>query len=165
MVNHANRGMYLERLIEMSAKQYAARGIAQVQKVPTPMKMPSKYNAIPHAYYSEKSTVDFIGGYQGKYLAFDAKETKEKRFSRKKLSDHQLKFLKQTQEVGGEAFLIIHFSAYKRIFKIMIDDYLRFYEENDRQSIPYDWFETNTTILQSKNGMAIDFLEHFTKTR
>lgn len=165
MRHHANRGMKLEKFIDLSCKQYAAKGLAQINKIPTPMKMKAKYNSGPAAYYAEKSTVDFIGIYNGLYQAFDTKETKVPRLELKKVPQHQVSFLREAARLGGQAYLIVYFSHVEEMYKIRIEKFERYFKENDRKSIPLEWFRENTTRIKSAHGIAFDFLEHFTVTK
>ncbi len=75
------RGSAFEDLINMTNRQYMQRGLAVIQKVPTPITPVEVNNAshtITSAYFEKKSTVDFIGAAQGIALCFDAKETQAK---------------------------------------------------------------------------------------
>ena len=57
-----NRGMLLEQEVELTNKQYAIKGIAQVQKVATPIKVIKKMpGGKLMACWDRKRTVDFIG--------------------------------------------------------------------------------------------------------
>ncbi len=110
--SYANRGQGLEELINWSNRQYAAKRIAVIQKVPTPVKVVRQGTKIVSAFFSEPSTVDYVGIYQSKAIAFDAKETGvSTRFDLALVSDHQYEFLKRWQEIGGTAFILVHFTA------------------------------------------------------
>ena len=70
------RGSALEDLINYTNEVLRQRGLALVQKIPTPI-TPMKYNkeekVITLAYFDNKSTVDYIGAVQGIPICFDAK--------------------------------------------------------------------------------------------
>ena len=68
---HANQGKAFEALIELSNAFYARQKIAYVQKVHV-----KKIESGGSLIYPEKSTVDYIGCWRGKFIAFDAKSTK-----------------------------------------------------------------------------------------
>lgn len=156
MVNHANKGKMLERFIEASNKQYELKELALIQKIPTPM---SKNSRNGQYFYSKKSTVDFVGVSRGQYIAFDAKETKADRFPFSRLESHQLDYLNQARKHGGQAFVIIMFTEHNKMYRLDIDEYNDLQNTLDRKSIPLSWFEAFKKPIQSKNGVAFDYLE------
>lgn len=156
MVNYANKGKMLERFIEASNKQYELKGLALIQKIPTPMAKNSKKGQY---FYSAKSTVDFVGVSHGQYIAFDAKETKVDRFPFSRLESHQKDYLNNTRRHGGYAFIIIMFTEHNKMYRLDIDEYNDLEKTLDRKSIPLSWFEAFKKPITSKNGVAFDYLE------
>lgn len=83
-IDFSNRGMTLEDEINKSNQYYLREGIAVIHKKPTPIQIVSvdypKRSAarIKEAYFRRASTTDYNGVYHGKYIDFDAKETKNK---------------------------------------------------------------------------------------
>ena len=81
----ANRGMRFEEAINQSNEYYLTHDKAVVHKKPTPLQIvkvdyPKRSAAvIKEAYFRQPSTTDYNGVYQGYYLDFEAKETKNKR--------------------------------------------------------------------------------------
>ena len=78
------RGSTLEELINRTNEQYREKGLALIQKIPTPItpvKMDKTSRHITLAYFEQKSTVDYIGAVQGIPVCFDAKECCVKNFS------------------------------------------------------------------------------------
>ena len=62
------RGSALEELINRSNEQYREKGLALIQKVPTPItpiRIDKESRHITLAYFEQKSTVDYIGVVQG----------------------------------------------------------------------------------------------------
>lgn len=105
-VSHANRGAALEQLVEQANAAYLARGTATVQKVPTPTKaLRDGHGGVK--VVRERSTVDFLGTWGGRPVAFDAKMCREGSFPLKNLHDHQVGFLQDWERAGGYAFLLI----------------------------------------------------------
>lgn len=80
----SNRGMRFEEAINQSNDYYLNHGIAVIHKKPTPVQIvkvdyPKRSAAvIKEAYFKDASTTDYNGVYQGHYLDFEAKETKNK---------------------------------------------------------------------------------------
>ena len=71
------RGSLLEDLVNRTNEKYRERGLALIQKVPTPitpMQIDQESRHITLAYFNQKSTVDYIGVVQGIPVCFDAKE-------------------------------------------------------------------------------------------
>ena len=71
------RGSTLEELINLTNSKYEERGLALIQKIPTPIKpinIEPETRHITLAYFDQKSTVDYIGVVQGIPVCFDAKE-------------------------------------------------------------------------------------------
>ena len=82
----AFRGMSLEEDINLSNTYYLSVDQAVIYKKPTPIQIvkvdyPSRNKArIVEAYYQAPSTTDYNGIYKGRYIDFEAKETKSLRF-------------------------------------------------------------------------------------
>ena len=80
--NTAHRGMNLEEDINLTNEYYLSHDIAVIHKKPTPIQIvkvsyPERSSAkIVEAYFRTPSTTDYNGIYKGKYIDFEAKETK-----------------------------------------------------------------------------------------
>ena len=71
------RGSTLEDLVNRTNEQYREKGLALIQKIPTPItpvRMDKENRHITLAYFEQRSTVDYIGAVQGIPVCFDAKE-------------------------------------------------------------------------------------------
>jgi len=83
-INYKNRGMTLESELNLSNEYYREINKAFIYKKPTPIKItkvdyPSRDKAvIKEAFFTVPSTTDYNGIYHGKYIDFEAKETKSK---------------------------------------------------------------------------------------
>lgn len=160
---YANRGQAFEHLIELTNKQYATKGRATIQKVPTPWKVfydkkTKRSRAIPEG----KSTVDFIGAANGRPIAFDAKSTQEHtRFPLSNIEDHQMKFLKGWKNNGGVSFILVEFAKKQETYMLPFDMLETWWNEarkGGRKSIPYDYFLMHCDLVKSKNGILLDYL-------
>lgn len=94
-------GMSLEKDIEHSNTFYLKSDIAVIHKKPTPVQIvnvnyPKRSKAvINEAYFRTPSTTDYNGVYQGYYIDFEAKETKNKTsFPLNNIHDHQVEHMK-----------------------------------------------------------------------
>ena len=104
---------------------------------------------ITEAYYKTPSTTDYNGVYRGKYIDFEAKETKNKTsFPLFMIHPHQIKHLKKVVFHGGIGFFIIRFNYHNETYlvdsKMLIDKI----ENIDKSSIPYTWFQNHGTLIQ-----------------
>ena len=100
--SYSSRGMRLENDINDSNKYYRELDKALIYKKPTPVQVvhvdyPKRQRAkITEAYYKTPSTTDYNGVYRGKYIDFEAKETKNKTsFPLFMIHPHQIKHLKK----------------------------------------------------------------------
>ena len=69
------RGSTLEELLNRTNEVYLEKGLALIQKIPTPitpLKIDKEHRHITLAYFEQKSTVDYIGAVQGVPVCFDA---------------------------------------------------------------------------------------------
>ena len=115
--SRANRGRAFEELVIQTNEQYRARGLAVVQKVWTPTRVIRQGSQIVKAFHAEKSTVDFVGTYQGQALAFDVKSTRLKtRWPLRGLEAHQLEFLIDWQDRGGISFILVEFALSDQVY-------------------------------------------------
>lgn len=110
-ISHANRGLSLERLIELSNQQYRRQGLAVVHKVPTHwVPLRGAEGKITGAKVAEKAAVDFLGcvAPSGRLIAFDAKQNRdERRFPLDERWSHEVAFLQDVSRTGGITFLLI----------------------------------------------------------
>lgn len=153
-----NRGKYLETLIERSNIQYDLKGIATINKIPTPMTHRSRDGKIFDARYTKKSTVDFIGIHNGKFIAFDTKQTSLTNLPFKNIEQHQIEYLTKTHEKGGICFILILFTKFNELYRLDIQELKELKESLNRASIPYTWFKENKRPITSNNGIIYNYL-------
>lgn len=167
--NYANLGMTLESDIDLTNQYYLTHQIAVIHKKPTPIQVvdvsyPARNKAkIVEAYYRTPSTTDFNGIYKGKYIDFDAKETKSKTsFPFANIHAHQVEHLAEVDAHGGIAFLIIGWSHYKKYFLLSIKDLLPLWEDSlkgGRKSIPYKFFLDHCYEIPFGYQPRLDYLK------
>lgn len=121
--NYSNRGMTLEEDLNETNKYYLDRGIAVIHKKPTPVQIvqvdyPKRSAAvIKEAYFKQASTTDYNGVYRGKYLDFEAKETRNSTsFPLKNFHEHQIEHMKMVEQQNGISFVILRFATLEEIF-------------------------------------------------
>ena len=163
-VNYSNRGMTLEEDINISNDFYREVNRAIIYKKPTPITISKvEYNSnkervIKEAYFKIPSTTDYNGIYRGKYIDFEAKETKLKYFPLINIHAHQIEHLKRVHNHGGIAFLIVRFTNLNETFYLDIKD-LIFYLDNFKKSyVSHSFFETNGYRITEKYNPRVDYL-------
>ncbi len=158
------RGSAFEELINMTNAQYMHRGLAVIQKVPTPVTPVEVNNAsrtITSAYFEKKSTVDYIGVAQGIALCFDAKETQVKNLPLKNIHGHQMEFMEAFTRQEGVSFLLVNFRETGEVFFLPFDEIKIHYDRaqsGGRKSIPYGAFDKRY-IVPNKGGFPVHYLE------
>lgn len=93
---------------------YREKGLALVQKIPTPITPVEIDKATRHitlAYFEKDSTVDYIGVVQGIPICFDAKECHTDTFPMQNIHEHQVRFMEEFEKQGGVSFLLISFTT------------------------------------------------------
>lgn len=144
-VSYGNRGMSLEEDINSSNEYYLAKGIAVIHKKPTPLQIvkvdyPKRSAAvIKEAYFQQASTTDYNGVFDGKYIDFEAKETKNKTsFPLKNFHKHQIEHMRQIINQHGICFSLLRFSAIDEVYLLDAKHLCSFWNDqgNSRKSIP-----------------------------
>ena len=165
-MNHKNRGMTLENDINSSNEYYREIDKAYIYKKPTPIKItkvdyPSRDKAlIKEAFFTVPSTTDYNGLYKGKYIDFEAKETRSKTsFALSNIHAHQIKHLKNISRHQGIAFLIVRFTTLNKTYLLKAEDFINFTDNNDRKSIPIEYFEEKGYLLKDGYIPRIDYLK------
>lgn len=113
------RGSMLEEMINRTNEKYRERGLALIQKVPTPItpvRIDKDTRHITLAYFDQKSTVDYIGAVQGIPVCFDAKECAVDTFTLANIHSHQVAFMEDFEKQGGISFLIIYYTHKELIY-------------------------------------------------
>ena len=163
LLSAANRGMSLEEDINLSNEYYRDNGIALIHKRPTPINIVkvdySKGARITDAYFEKQSTTDYNGVYKGKYIDFEAKNTKSKTsFPISNISKHQIEHLKNVIRHGGIAFFIIEFESLNEIQLLDASCVIDFYENGDRKSIPYETFKNEGSLIHIGYRPRVDYI-------
>ncbi len=163
-IGYANRGMFLEHIINDANTYYLSKDIAVIYKKPTPIKVlnvayrSSKTTLIDKAVFSETSTLDYNGVYKGKYIEFDAKECKNSTsFPLSNIKPHQIEHIKNIMRHNGIVFLIIFMN--NKFYLLKGDSLISFIDNNDRKSIPYDYIEEKGYIIKEGYMPRIDYIK------
>ena len=132
------RGSVLEECINFTNDYYRQKGIAVIQKIPTPItpvEMNKENSTITLAYFDKQGTVDASGAAQGVPICFSRQ--------------------------GGVSFLLVNFTGEGEFFLLPLE-VLKFYWDKaaggGRKSIPYDAFE-DIYRIELKNGAFLNYLD------
>ena len=157
------RGSAFEELIDLTNRLYIQKGVAVIQKVPTPItpvEVDNKARIISSAYFEKKSTVDFIGVTGGVAICFDAKETRLMNLPLRNIHSHQIEFMEKFERQGGVSFLLVSFSSKDEVFLLPVSKLSKFHnaqKKGGRKSIPYSEFDRNL-LVKNENGFPLNYL-------
>ncbi len=165
-ITFGNRGMALENDLNLTNEYYREIDKAIIYKKPTPIKItkvnyPSRDKAvIKEAFFTVPSTTDYNGIYKGKYIDFEAKETKNKTsFSLSNIHVHQINHLKNIYKHNGISFIIVRFSSLNETYLLMAQDLINFINETSRKSIPLSFFKEKAYLIKEGYIPRIDYLK------
>lgn len=168
--NYAKRGMNLEDDINKSNEYYREKKIAFIYKKPTPIRLvkvdyPTKKGnitavKIKEAYFEAPSTTDYNGIYLGKYIDFEAKETKSTTsFPLDNIHPHQITHLKNITDCGGIGFIIVRFTVRRETYLLEVKDFFDYIENNERKSISLTYFQEKGHKIKEGLNPKLDYLK------
>lgn len=158
------RGSGLEELINRTNESYREKGLALIQKVPTPItpiKIDKENRHITLAYFDQKSTVDYIGAVQGIPVCFDAKECHTDTFPLANIHEHQVQFMEDFEKQEGLSFLIIHYTARDLLYYLNFEQIKKFWDrakEGGRKSFRLEELDQDY-ILYPSHGFFVPYLD------
>ena len=167
-LSSANRGMDLEKEINLSNEYYKSHDICLITKRPTPINIVkvdySKGAKITHAYFEEQSTTDYNGVYKSRYIDFEAKNTKNKTsFPLNNITKHQIEHLKRVIYHGGIAFFIINFESLNKVYLLDAKYVIDFYENGERKSIPFSCFIDHGIEIEQGYNPRLKYIDAIEK--
>lgn len=159
------KGSKLEMLIDMTNNQYRNSDLADIRKIPPPLKVGNVSGKKVDAYLDKATWVDYNGIYKGKSLLFDAKESTIERFPLANLANHQYQTLKSWHRHGAVSFLIVSFWLKNKnepeIYYLKFEQLASFWEQKDfggSKSIPIAYFRENCERIIGRNGFTAHYL-------
>ena len=162
---YANRGMTLESDLSVANEYYLQNNIAVIHKKTTPIQvlhiknLESGSTKIDDAYFLTPSTTDYNGIYKGKYIDFEAKETKNTtRFPLANIHAHQYLHLKRIIEHGGIGFFIISFTKLNEVYLIDASKVIEYFDKNE-SSIPYNDIKAKGHLIKYGYPLPINYLK------
>ena len=165
--NFANRGMSFEKMINSTNDYYLTHGVAVIHKKPTPIQIvrvdyPQRSRAkIVEAYFRQASTTDYSGVYEGFYIDFEAKETRQKTaLPMKNFHAHQIQHMEQVLKQKGICFVLLHFSSYQETYLLPAIDLIHFYQQdNGKKSMPLDYIREHGFVIEQQAYPQIPYLD------
>lgn len=158
------RGSALEELLNLTNEKYREHKLALIQKVPTPItpvQLDKETRHITLAYFEQKSTVDYIGVVQGVPVCFDAKECAYDTFALQNVHEHQVKFMREFEEQGGVAFLLLYFSKKDKYYYLRFEKLWEFWKrmlDGGRKSFRFEELEEDYEIKRGAGGVFVPYL-------
>lgn len=158
----------MEELVNRTNEQYAKKGLALIQKIPTPItpvRIDKEHRHITLAYFEQKSTVDYIGAVQGIPVCFDAKECAVDTFPLANVHPHQVRFMEDFEKQGGVSFLLIFFNHLDRLYYLRLEKLLAFWarrEQGGRKSFRIEELEPEF-YLKNHGAILAPYLDGLQK--
>jgi len=159
------RGSTLEDLINLTIEKYREKGLAVIQKIPTPItpiEIDKKSRHITLAYFDQKSTVDYVGAVQGLPVCFDAKECREDTFPLQNIHEHQVSFMEDFERQEGIAFLLIAFTERHAYYYMPFREMKGYWDRmtgGGRKSFRFDELDFRHFLDTDNNKMTLPILE------
>ncbi|GEN83579.1 Holliday junction resolvase RecU [Sporosarcina luteola] len=167
-LSFSNRGKTLEDELNETNDYYLANDLAVIHKKPVPIqivhvKYPARSAAvITEAYFRSPSTTDYNGVWNGKYIDFEAKETKNRTsFPLQNIHEHQVDHMKKVTEQDGIAFLLLKFTSLDRYFMLSFEYFEKKWERmlaGGRKSITLSEVEELSIEISPGFNPRLDYL-------
>ena len=157
------RGSVLEELINYAYQKYKDKGLALIQKIPTPItpvRFDKESRHITLAYFEKKSTVDYIGAVQGIPVCFDAKECAVDTFSLQNLHPHQVEFMKNFEKQNGISFLLIYYTHRQKCYYLRFSEMIKYWERMEaggQKNFKYEELSPKF-FVPAAGGIALHYL-------
>lgn len=168
-LSYSNRGKTLEDELNETNEYYLANNEAVIHKKPVPIqivhvKYPARSAAvITEAYFRSASTTDYNGVWNGKYIDFEAKETKNTTsFPLQNIHEHQVEHMKKVTEQAGIAFLFVKFAVLDRYFIVPYEYFEKKWERmiaGGRKSITLSEMEEISIEINPGFNPRLDYLK------
>lgn len=168
-IQYGKRGMKLEEEIDQSNQYFRIENIAVIHKKPTPIQIvdvhyPKRQKAvIKEAYFRKPSTTDYNGVYNGRYIDFEAKETKNKTsFPLNNIHDHQVSHMEQVSNQQGICFLLIKFSYHDSVFLLPFKQFMVYWDRfksGGKKSITLQEIERDGYLIPIQFRPRINYIK------
>ncbi|MCD8209335.1 MAG: Holliday junction resolvase RecU [Coprobacillus sp.] len=162
--SEANRGMNLEDDINASNEWYRDQDVCVITKRPTPINIVkvdySKGARITDAYFEKQSTTDYNGVYKGRYIDFEAKNTKSRTsFPFANIELHQIEHLERVLRHGGIAFFIIEFELKDEVYLIDAKYIIERYRNGPKKSLSYEEIKEKGILVERSYNPRLKYMD------
>jgi len=162
--NMANRGQVFEEEVILTNKQYKRKGLANIQKISTPVKILKTTGNRVTGILDKKSTLDFRGTVKPKIpISFDCKETKDERgLPLKNIADHQIDYIKLSLEVGEVSFILCYMTKSDKRYYISGQNVICYWDrwKANKGKRGYNFIPLEVMKeIKSRNGILLDYLD------
>ena len=138
------RGSTLEDMVNRTNEWYLEKGLALIQKIPTPItpvKMDKEHRHIP--------------------ICFDAKECVAETFPLQNIHDHQVSFMEAFERQGGIAFILIYYSSKNILYYMRFEELCGFWnraKEGGRKSFRFEELDERF-FMEFMRGCYVPYLD------
>lgn len=160
--NTSNKiGDKFEQRVQRVCDKLREDKICMLSKVPTDWKVLRNGGKIVSAFpKTESKFVDYVGICNGKSISIEAKTTANKTsFPLNNIKDTQFEYFLDYEIMGGLGYYIIEFREHKEIYFVESSKIENFKNNNERKSIPYQWFCDNAILLDYDRINFIDYIQ------
>ncbi|MCI1735458.1 MAG: Holliday junction resolvase RecU [Bacilli bacterium] len=158
----ANMGMEFEAEVSSSCDYFREKGIADIYKRPTPIKVVKMSKEHPgmisEAYFQEKSTTDYVGIYHGKYIDFECKETIHDEIPYAMIREQQFRHLDTIIKMGGIGFFLVSFKKYAEAYLCPATYLLEAIKNGQHPSFKRTFFIEHGVLLKRGYQPAYDLI-------
>lgn len=168
MVNNKKRkntsnkiGSTFEAKLIRVFNKYRKEGKAYIIKIPSEVTIIRKGSRIVNAIYRQKSDcLDFLGLMpDGKGIVFEAKTTKNKTsFPLSNIQEYQYQLADELLRYVQSVFYIVEFRELNEIYLVHSKKIKEFINNNERKSIPIDWFRKNENAILMEDLDILKYL-------
>lgn len=162
------RGSMFEEILNLTNDKYREKGLALIQKIPTPItpvEMDKASRHITLAYFDKQSTVDYIGAVQGIPVCFDAKECVQDTFTLANIHEHQVEFMREFEAQGGISFILIYYKKKDLYYYLRFEKLYEFWtraKEGGRKSFRFEEIEEEY-LFDNKGMLTVPYLKMLSK--
>lgn len=136
---YANKGMYLEEVVNRTIEYYFKNSICFIEKRQIPLKIVKKQqDNIAICRILSKSYIDYAGEFKSKHIEFECKQTGEEVFDITKIKQHQLNFMNKIKKFNCFVFVLIYFEKFDSILLVPFENLLIAKQLNKKNKIPYE---------------------------
>ena len=155
---HANKGMYLEEMLNKTCEVLNLHDDFLMFKYHTKMVL------IHHKFrkYVTNNFVDYFGYCHQQCFVIEAKQVNTKNFSLNNLSEHQIIILKKLVSMQIPSFVLIYFNLYDQFYLVNAKDIIQSVDEK-MHHLKYEFIKQKGTNISLRIPGILDLEFNLTK--